>query len=625
MLRPLNSRFEFGDFRVDLASRAVYRGATRLPFNSRAFDTLVALLQQPGEVLEKDYLLRTVWADAIVEEKNLAVQIAAIRKALGEDPQAPSFIATIPGRGYQFIAPVRALNPDTVDDTPVDGDEDRDADPSVERASFSKQRIAGVAVLMVTIITVIVAWVVASRPTSSSAITSIAILPVRSLVSSEQDAYLEIGMADALITRLSRLRAVTVRPISAVRSYVAPDLDARTAGRQLQVDAIVDAHLQRQADRVRVTAQLIRVSDGASLWADSFDEPASHLFTLEDALSQRLAAALSLTLTGDARHNLEQPSSRNAVAYEAYLKGRFFWSRWTNDGLDRAVTEFRNAIAADPQYALAYAGLADAYVMQGYRRLRRPRDVFPQATDAARHALALDDGSADAHLVLAKTLFFYEWKFPEAEREMRRALSLDGDHGDAHGMYGTYLMAMGDFAGTFRERSRALQLDPLSALATNAMGWTEYYRHRPDEAIVWYQKALEIDPLFAASRNDIGEAHFLAGRTDMAIRTWLDARRPSSGQEHESRLRQQFEVSGVRGYWEEQLRDASVTSRSDEAAWRLARIHHELGHTDEMFVWLDRAYENRDSLMVFLKVLPIFERVRGDRRFKDLLDRIGLN
>jgi tetratricopeptide (TPR) repeat protein len=264
----------------------------------------------------------------------------------------------------------------------------------------------------------------------------------------------------------------------------------------LKVEAVLDGNLQRAGDRIRVTARLVSVSDGATLWAETFDEKFTDLFNVEDRLAGKLAGALAPRLSGEEKSRFARRETENPEAFQAYLKGRYFWSRWSADGLRKAIEYFEQARAIDPNYALAYSGLADAYNLLGYRGYLPPREAFPKSEAAALKALQLDDQLGEAHLSLAKTRFFYDWDWPGFERELRRALDLSPNFADTHGMQATYLLAMGRFDESLAERKRALELDPLSPLFTTTVGWSYFYARRYDEAVEWYQKALELDPNF---------------------------------------------------------------------------------------------------------------------------------
>ena len=275
-------------------------------------------------------------------------------------------------------------------------------------------------------------------------IKSLAVLPFKPLVADHRDESLEMGMADTLIVRLSSLREVTVRPISSVRKFSGLEQDAVAAGRELGVESVLDGQIQRWGDRIRVTARLIGVGDGKQLWADQFDEKFSDVFTVQDLISEKVTSALELKLTGEEQKRLTKHYTENPEAYQLYVNGRFYWERRTPEGLKKAIEYFEQAIGKDPNYALAYAGLADSYAHLGVFHLP-PKEAFPKAKEAALNALRIDDRLAEAHAALGHNKVQYEYDWAGAEREYQRAIELNPNYVNAHHFYALYLSMMGRF------------------------------------------------------------------------------------------------------------------------------------------------------------------------------------
>jgi DNA-binding winged helix-turn-helix (wHTH) protein/TolB-like protein/TPR repeat protein len=668
MGKPDKHFYEFDCFCVDARKRRLLRSGEVVPLVPKAFDTLLALVASGGRVMEKDELMQAVWAGTVVEESALARNIYLLRKALGESPDDHRYIVTVPGRGYRFVAEV-IESPDeppelivaTRTRTRVVTEEESDAATGgsgdaakeAEAAEFSSvaespprplaasphRRIAvspirrvspsflaAGALLLLALPLGYWAWRKVWTRGAGAPVTSLAVLPFKPVVAAGGDEYLQMGLADVLINRLSNIKQLTVRPTSAVRKYAGPEQDAVAAGRELQVEAVLDGNIQRAGDRVRVTARLARTSDGATLWAATFDEKFTDLLSVEDKLAERLAAALAVKLTGEERERLARRATASAAAFEAYLKGRFFWGKWSRDGLQRAVTHFEQAIKLDPHYAPAHSGLADTYNLLGYLNFMPPREAFPKSEAAALQALRLDDSLGEAHLSLAKVKFFYHWDAPGFERELQRALDLNPHDADAHGMRGTYLTAIGKFDEAVAARQRALELDPLSPLYTNMVGWPYFYARRYDEAIAWYKRALELDPHFIQAHADLGLCYRLLGKNDEAIAAILQARTLSDAKpETVAALRQAYAAGGMKGYWEKEKELAEAQMKQGRVrAWRMAHIYHALGDREQTFVWLEKAYEERDGLMPFLGVMPQDADLHSDPRFADLVRRIGL-
>lgn len=658
MSKPENHFYEFDSFRLDAQKRLLLRQGEVLALTPKAFDTLLALVEMRGRVIEKDELMEAVWGETIVEESALSRNIYLLRKALGGNKEDHRFIVTVPGRGYRFVANVQELRDEPAEvivatrtrtsvvleeetEGQEDGELEKAGDREIERQRANSSRLPAVALsphrpVALALILVVLAILLIGfaywwqRPNPKSPISnlqSIAVLPFKPLVAESNDEVLQMGMADVLITRLSNLRQLIVRPISAVRKYNHLEQDPVAAGRALQVDAVLDGNLQRLADRIRITVRLVSTKDGATLWADKFDEKFTDLFAVEDKLSERLANTLALQLTGEEKQLLVKRYTENVEAYQAYLKGRYFWSKWTKESLLKALAAFEQALQLDPNYAPAHAGVADAHNLLGYLGFVPPREAFPKSEAAAREALRLDDKLGEAHLSLAKTKFFYDWDWPGFEREIQRALELSPNVADAHSMHGTYLMAMGKFDEALAERKRGLELDPLSPFFHVNVGWSYFYKHEYDQAIEWYKKALELDPHYRLAQEDLGTALLKKGDYAQGLTILLKLRAESGeSQVNLDALRQVYTTAGKAGYWRKELELAEEGANQGKPPphWRMARIYTELQDKEHAITALEKAYDERHSLLVFLRVVPLFDSLHGEAHFENLLRRIGL-
>jgi DNA-binding winged helix-turn-helix (wHTH) protein/TolB-like protein len=652
MSKPAIDFYEFDGFRLDARKRLLLREGEVLSLTPKAFDTLLVLLESGGRVVEKDELMQAIWPYTIVEESALSRNIYLLRKTLGESPDEHRFIVTVPGRGYRFVAQVMPLSEEQTElvvatrtrasivleeEEETERQEDREivlADspapmlphPRTARLPFLPTLLSGVTMLVILAFAYRELTRQAQPPATDAPIKSIAVLPFKPLVAEGRDEYLEMGMADVLITRLSNLKQIVVRPTSAVRKYTALEQDSVTAGRELKVDAVLDGHLQRVGERVRLTVRLLNTSDGTPVWGETFDEKFTDLFSVEDKLSEKLATALALKLSPTDRQLLARRYTENTEAFQAYVKGRYFWYRWTQTGLQKAIEYFEQAIKIDPNYAPAYAGLSDSYHLLGYLGHVPPREAYPKAVEAAKHALQLDGALGEAHLSLAKTKFFYEWDLPATKRAVERALELSPNYSDAHGLYGTYWQALGQSAQAIAERKRAVDLDPVTPFTVNAVGWSYFYGRQYDQAIEWYKKALELDSNFVLPYLDLANSYHEKGMYNEAVDAYLKQRSLTGGQpETIAQLKQAYATGGIKAYWQKELELANEQVKQGRAnTWRMARIYTELGDKDQAFAWLERAYEERNNLMIFLKVAPFFESLQADPRFADLLRRIGL-
>ena len=340
--------------------------------------------------------MKRVWPDTTVEEGNLAFNISTLRKALRDDPQRHEFIVTIPGEGYQFVAGVRAGFDELEVRERIRVTIEEDEKPEAKL----------------------------SAPHTS--VRSIAVLPFKPLVAESRDEYLELGIADALITALSSTRQIIVRPTSAISKYAQTQQDPLTAGRELEVEAVLEGSLQRDGARIRVTARLLSVNDGSPLWAGKFDEKFTDIFTVQDAISERVTAALSLRLSGEERKRLTKRYTENSEAFQLYLMGRYHWSRFfTAESAGKGLEYFKKAIEKDPNYALPYVGLADAYILLGQSGTMPVNEAYHKAREMIMLALEKDDKLAEAHVSLASISRDYDWNWPEAETHFKRAIELN--------------------------------------------------------------------------------------------------------------------------------------------------------------------------------------------------------
>jgi DNA-binding winged helix-turn-helix (wHTH) protein/TolB-like protein len=464
--------YEFGPYRLDPAERLLLREGEVVPLQPKVFDLLLAPVERHGHLLEKDELMNAVWPNTFVSEANLANNISILRKTLSEDGQP--FIETAPKRGYRFVAAVRELNngsnePDVIDysQSPTIAAEKEEmvtaltmrqsipiSEPPARELARPKMWIIGgprlapffVILLLIGVAGPIVFWRLMRQPVAPNAvIKSIAVLPFKSLDPNERDEALGLKFADALILRLGRLRQIVVRPTRAVqRYYGANTLDPLAAGREQEVDVVLDGSFQRAGERLRVTARMLRVSDGRQLWAGAFDERVdSDPFTLQDALSANVTQAIAPHLAGEELRLLQRHGINDAQAYQAYELGRFYWNRRTPEALNKARDYFQQAINRDSNYAMAYAGLANVWITLSDYEVSPAHDAYPKAKEAAKKALALDGTLADAQTALAMASASYDWEWEVADASFKRAIALDPNYATAHQWYAEYLAAMG--------------------------------------------------------------------------------------------------------------------------------------------------------------------------------------
>jgi DNA-binding winged helix-turn-helix (wHTH) protein/TolB-like protein/lipoprotein NlpI len=590
--------YEFGPFRADLCRRVLERDGKLVILTGKAFEILSVLLERNGQIVDKDALMRAVWPDTVVEENNLTVNVSALRKALGEIPNEPQYILTVAGRGYSFIGEV---SPGRVLRNPI----------------FI---IGG---LLLAVVAAVLIWQLPKITRPAAADTRIAVLPFRVLGGDSSNAYLGVGMADALITRLANLRGITVRPTSSVLRVEGKDPFA--AGREIGADLVLDGKVQRAAGNVRVSVQMLRVKDGASLWAEQFDENLTNLFALEDSISTRVAAGLALKFSAADQRSLAKRTTRNAEAYQNYLRGRFYASRYTEDGYRKSLDYLQKAIAADPGYALAYSGLADCYY-DASNMLLPPQEAMAKAKGAANRAIEIDPGLAEAHVSLGIVASKFDWDWAAAQREFETALHLNPNLDTAHLWYGLYQAQLGHLNTAIAELRRAQELDPLSTDSASYLATVLYWSRNYPAALEQEQRVLDFDPRYypgLISKAWILEAQ---GRAVDAVVTCEQAGSLGDTPWTAAARARALSLAGKR---DEATRALDALKRRAEhefvSGYDLAVVYTALGEKDEAFVWLEKAYNQRAEWLGYLKIDPQLDDLRPDPRFAALLRRLALD
>jgi DNA-binding winged helix-turn-helix (wHTH) protein/TolB-like protein/tetratricopeptide (TPR) repeat protein len=620
--------FAFGPFVLDRDRRLLARDGAVVTVTPKAFDLLVVLVERGGAAVSKDELMTALWPGTAVEESNLTFQISTLRKALGTE--GAGCIATLPGRGYQFVAPLQRLPGGGVAAAgavaqvaaeAVVEDVERTTITVSESRSSAWRWIAALALL---VLGAVVAAVVLRRDRAPSPpIQSLAVLPFKPLGGAQRDEALELGMADTLITRLSRMPAVTVSPISAVRRYSRLDDDPLAAGRQLGVDAVVDGSIQRRGPRMRVTVRLLRTSDGKPMWASQLDETASDLFAVQDLVAERVARAVVPALSEPAEAQLARRTTTDLEAYELYLKGRY----WANAEPARAEEFFQRAVARDPNFATAWAAIADTWLMRGRYGNSSPRQQFDKARQAAMKAVALDPESAEGHAALAEVYADHDWDWKRAEGEYRRALELNPSSDVAHGQFAYLLLFRRDFEGALEHARRATEIDPLSPLWAIGLGFILDSAGRHEEAIRSLEETLRVHPGLTPALLHLGMAYTNAGKPEMGVAKFQEALvpRPRSAQLlgllafAQARAGHRDAALSIVHDLEKRAGHEAVGSPNLALAWTA------LGNHDRAFYWLERGYADRLFLLRVVTVQPGFDPLRSDPRYADLMRRMGLD
>lgn len=624
-------------FHLDPHQRLLKAHGKTVAITPKAFELLVLLVQRSGNLVEKPEVLSQVWPDVSVEEGNLTVLISQLRKVLGDDPAKHEYIETVSKYGYRFVAPV--CQRITVDEDPppartttdlVDAAQAREAPaPALNMVRFgpslrlwSGSFLAAMAIAALLVVGRSALQARARRPLADAvSVHSLAVLPFQVMGPRSGDEYLGEGTADALITRLASNDRIIERPISAVERYRNSPLSVYEIGKEQRVDAVLAGRIQREADRVRLTVQLIRVRDGTELWADSFDEKFTSAFELENEISDRVFESLSSKLMNTSPSRTTRKLTENAAAYDSYVKGRYFWNKRNSESLQKGLEYFREAIRLDPNFAEAYEGVADSYAALGLYAVLPSEDAYPAARDAAQKALQMDDKLADAHATLGFIHFYYDWDALAAENEFRRALDINPNYAMAHSWYGEALAAMGRFPEALAEAQLALRDDPLSQIINTNAGWTLCVAGQPDPAIQTLKNAIEMDPSFARSHFRLGLAYETKGLYELAIPEFQKAIQISgSNPYYQASLGNAYGDSGHLVEARQVLNQLKARSAHEQVpAFAIAIVYLGLKDKDAAFEWLQKTPADHSTSMAFAKVDPSLISLRHDPRFASVV------
>jgi len=636
MSPEVNELYEFGPFRVDSVRRLLFRENQPVPLTSKAFDTLLVLVTNRGRVLEKDELLKAIWPNSFVEEANLAQNVSALRKALGELPGEHRYIATVPGRGYRFVADVRPVGETETELTVerrttaemVVEEEIQEEDVNTSRPGLTSRRAVALVSLLGIAVLGLAGWRIWKEKVAVvpevAATRSIAVLPFQPLDAQAEKA-LGLGLADAVITKLSNIHQLVVRPTSSIQKYAGPATDLWAAGRELDVEALLDGKVQKAGDRIRVTVQLLRVADQRPLWAETYDENVTGLFAIEDAISEKVAQAMAIKLAQGEKQRVDRRYTENLEAYRNYLEGRYAEFRFTPAGLNQAIVYFDHATAIDPSYALAYAGLADAYTTASDWFLS-PREALPKAEAAARRALQFDDDLAESHGALAHAQM-HQWKLAEAGKEFARALALNPNITPLYFSYSEYLAALGQEDRSYAEIQKALKLDPLSQELLFLLGFPLYLKQDFDGARAADLAAIQAHPDFWAPHMACGYSYLAQQRFPEAIAEFEKGRSLApEATINLSGLAAAYARSGNRTEAMKLLALLKkMMSEQYVAPFDVAVVYDSLGDTGRALDWLEKAANEQSEMMLFLKIYPPIADLRGNPRFEDLVRRIGVS
>lgn len=610
-------QYRFGVFELQPAERRLLKAGEPVALPGRAFDLLLALVERAGSLVSKDELLERVWPKLVVEESNLQVHVSALRKVLGQDA-----IATVIGRGYRFAMALESASLAS----PIS------PAPAPAPVATPPRRFLVAAIVASALLAIgLAAWLGThgmkrGEAHTTGAVRSVAVLPFKRLYPGDsRDDYLSVGLADALIVHLGSLRRLIVRPTTSVLRYEGTT-DPLAAAREQGVDSVLTGTIQHTGESIRVAAQLIDASNGSSLWAGKFDEKPSDLFKLEDSLSQQIAQALLRRLDDSERERLMQRSTHDPEAYQLYLRGKYQWSRFSEAGLAKAAEYYGRAIEKDPNFALAYAGLAATHNVRGAMGFVTPRSAWQNTREYAQKAVALDPNLPEAHVARAAERILYAWDFPSARRELERAIELNPNLGEPYSLLSYVEEAEARLSAAVEVVRKAVALDPVSALYNVDLASAYYYQGRFEESAAAWDRAAEIDPAFNASLHVGAQALERLGRYPQAIAECERlAKHVGRAPSVLAALSYALASSGDR---------ARARAIADEmaASWKmryfppmLVALAYAGVHEDAMATeWLQRAIDSRDPQVLWLALDPQLERLHARPEWARLVRQVGV-
>lgn len=488
--------------------------------------------------------------------------------------------------------------------------------------------------LIISVLVVVIALLLADRlrrppPSDSANGKSIAVLPFDNLSRDPENAFFADGVQEEILLRLSKIRDLKVISRTSTQRYKSAPDNLPEIAKRLGVEHVLEGTVQKSADRVRVTVQLIKAETDSHLWSERYDRKLTDIFAVETEIATQIATALQAKLTGDEKHALSARPTENPEAHQFYLKGRFYWNKRSEEGLKKAIEYFEHAIKADPNYALAYAGIAESYALLGFHGYGAlpPAEAVPKAKAAAKKALQIDETLAQAHVALAFARQEYDWDVAGAEKGYQRAIELDPNYATAHQWYAVHLAVNGRYPEAIAEIKRAQELDPLSLIINMNVGWVFYFARQYDETLEQCQKTLELDANFALTHWLIGQAYCEKKMYEEAIAEFQKAVALSGNDPIQiAILGHGYAVAGRPGEAQKVINELLELSRQKYfPPYFIALIYAGLGEKDTAFTWLEKVFAERSADLTVLKAEPMFDPLRSDPRFQDLLRRVGLS
>ena len=606
----LASRLRVGEWRVAPELNSLERDGHSVHVEPKIMQVLVTLAERPGTVLSKEHILRQVWPETFVSEEVLTRSISELRRVFEDNPREPTYIQTIPKGGYRLLAPVVAEGMDT---------------EMISTIWWERKGWGLVIAAVIVLLGALSFYFMNRRHAASRArISSLAVLPLTNLSGDASQDYFSDGLTDELTTRLAKISALRVISRTSVMQYKGGTKTAPEIARELNVDALLVGSVLRSRDKVRISAQLIEAGSDKNVWTESYERDLSDILALQADVARMVAEEIKIQVTPEESKKVFTARTVNPEAYDSYLKGNYYWEKFTAAAMRKAISYYQQSIDTDPNYALGYVGLADAY-----HELwdTPPREVIPKSRAASEKALQLDEGLAEAHSSLGWVKWVYYWDWAGAEVEFQRALQLNPNYSGAHAMRAEYLDSMGRFAEAAKEREIAKQLNPVEPILYQNSGEHFLYTREFDKAIEQYHEALELDPTFSIAHGGLSQAYALKGMLKESVEHLEEMTALDGDPKLAAKVKAAYAKSGYRSATRVILEDRRLKRSSGRwiSSANDAYFYVMLGEKDLALMALDKAVDERDPGVTALQVDPIFDSIRSEPRFQQLVHRVGLS
>ncbi len=628
--------YQFKSFRLNVKERQLLNNNLSVSLTPKVFDVLVALVERGGHLVEKDELLKLVWADSFVEEINVARSVHTLRRILGEDENGSKFIETVAKKGYRFVAEITEVRePDKRQSATAVGSQDgvneevssapRLLLPTADKPKPNTRIILfAVGFLSAVFLIALLSFNFQKSSTNPNKAKSFAVLPLKPINAGSRDDIYEVGIADSLIIKLGSMKGFIVRPLSATRQYTDIAQDPIAAGKEQQVDYVLASNYQLADGKIKITSQLFNVANGQIEETYKSEKDAGNIFAMQDAVAGEVTNILRARFATTSSSPMTRRGTDNEEAYRLYLQGRTLTSNRTGAAAQKAVEYFEQAVRLDPNYALAYSGMAHAYIDSGNLGGGLPREEYLKARTAVTKALELDNNLSEAYAVRGELKFTYEWDFAGAEKDLLRALELDPNDDLAHERYAFYLAVRGRFDEAISEAKTAQEINPNSLQHQHVGGVILYLARRYDEAILQQRRVIEVDENHATAYSWLSLASDLKGDNAGAYEWFMKSQKVKNS-EQIAPFQKAYETSGWQGVRQKFFELQKLNEQKSSAnLYAMARQCALLGDQEQAFEYLNKAVEKHQGQMTMLNVEPSFDNLRDDPRFDELVRRVGL-